>query len=348
MLIIAFLFLILANIVNHSKGIKNDVKITFLLIIYLWLIVIFTFRDTSIPDTVTYIQSYNNPEQSDFEFLFSLVSQITSSIGLSFNGFLFVYEIILFGLWFYTSKKIFSDIHLAFMVFLPFMGIYNYGIIIRAGMGLNLCYFALISLLNNKTFKGYIFYYLLVTVAFFFHQSMLVFFILPLYVLKKYNIIILTFIAFISIIIPSLNIQRYIANIIEFFINLFSSKQFLSYISIHANYDIQGVYSLTMIKYFIMGFIFLGLRTKVFEEKKELYNCFLNIYISGILLIALTYFISAGNRLSYMFFYFEFVLVGILYEYSNLPKKLVFMGAIGLSILNYLNLISAVPEMLTY
>ena len=53
-----------------------------------------------------------------------------NSIGLSFNGFLFIFQIILFSIWFYTTRKYFTDIHFVFLVFIPFMGIYNFGIII--------------------------------------------------------------------------------------------------------------------------------------------------------------------------------------------------------------------------
>ena len=348
MIISAFFFLIFANLVNHAKGFKQDVKTVFLFLVYLWILLIFTFRGTSVPDTANYIKFYNtHGEVTGIEYLFFLVCWIGKSIGLSFNGFLFFFEIILFSIWFYTSKKHFEDINLAFLVFFPFMGIFNFGIVIRAGMGLCLCYFALTYLMFNKSFKGYLIYFAIVTVAIFFQEGMVVFYILPLFLFRKFSSIVLVIVLLISILIPLINIQHLIAKTLEAYINIFSFKKFLSYTQVHAKFNIHGVYSLTMIKYWLMALLFIMLRPKVIT-RKEIYNCFLNIYISGVFLIALTHFITAGNRLAYMFFFFEFALVGLLYEYSTLPRKIVLAGAIALSILNYANLISAVPAMLSY
>jgi hypothetical protein len=348
MLLTAVLFLIFANIVNHSAGIKQDVKTFFLSLVYLWIILIFTFRDNSVPDTQNYINIYNSPSADPgIEYLFTLLCKTGNLLGLSFNGFLFVYQVILFGSWFYISKKLFKDIHLAFMVFLPFMGIYNFGIIIRAGMGLSLCYAAIVYLIYNRTVRGYIFYYSMVTIAVFFHQAMIVFYLLPLFLFRNFNPVVLLTVLIIALIIPLLNIQRLISDFLESYIKLFSLSQFFSYTQVHANFDIRGVYSLTMIKYWLMAMLFIWLRKRI-TEKKDVYNCFLNIYISGVFLISLTHFITAGNRLSYMFFFFEFALVAMIFEYSSLPKKVVFIGAIGLGVLNYLNLISAIPIMITY
>jgi len=348
MLISAVLFLILANLVNHSVGFKQDVKTAFLGIACLWLILIFTFRGTSVPDTDTYIKIFNSHNRIiSVEYLFNLLCQLTYFAGFSFNGFLFIYELVLFAIWFYTSKKYLEDIHLAFLVFLPFMGIYNFGIIIRAGMGLVLCYFAIIYLIQNRSFKGYLLYYLIVTLAFFFHQAMIVFYILPFFLFINFSTQFILLVLLFSATIPIINIQPLITKFFEVYVKLFSVNKFISYTELHANFSRHGEYSLTMIKYWLMAVLFLGLRPKV-KVRRDIYNCFLNIYISGIILIFMTHYITAGNRLAYMFFFFEFALVGILYQYSELPKKIVFLGALALCILNYLNLISAIPTMITY
>ncbi|HOU95409.1 MAG TPA: EpsG family protein [Bacteroidales bacterium] len=348
MLIAALSSLVFANIVNHSSGFKQDVKKLFLFVVYIWLILIFSFRETSVPDTSAYLNYYNsNGESGYMEYLFTLMCKLCNFVGLNFNGFLLIYQIILFSIWFYCSKKIFNDIHLAFLVFFPFMGIYNFGITIRAGMGLCLCYVAITYLIYNKSFKGYLVYFLLVTISVFFHQAMIIFYILPLFLFIQFNSIVYLVIILISIILPLINIQHLIADIFEAYLKFFSSDKLLTYTQIHANFDISGIYSKTMIKYWLLALVFIALRSKIIT-KKELYNSFLNIYIAGVLLISATHFITAGNRLSYMFFFFEFAIVTLLYENSNLPKKLVLLGIIGLAILNYINLISAVPEMIAY
>lgn len=348
MLIFAVAFLLFANIVNHSKRINSDVKITFLLLVYIWLILIFSFPGKEVPDMQGYKESYDsNIMKANLEYLFSLIGSTAKSLGFSFNAFLFVYQCILFSIWFLVSRKIFTDVHFLFMVFLPFMGVYNFGITIRAGMGLCLCYYALTILLNERTIRNYIFYYIIVTLAVLFHESMIVFYVLPPYVFRKFNSIFLFTILVIAILVPAFNIQHLIAKYIESFINLFSANQFLSYTRIHAKFNLHGVYSLTMIKYFCLSLLFILLRGRMIE-KEEIYNCFLNIYMTGVLLIGLTYFILAGNRLSYIFFFFEFALVGMLFEYSSIPKKLVLLGAIMLCLLNFANLVSAVPGMLKF
>ncbi len=348
MLISAFIYLVFANIINHSKGFKNDIKISLLSIGYLWLLIIFSTRSLTVPDTQSYITSYYTPEKGvKFEYLYALMCRIANSHRLSFNTFLLIFEIILFSLWFYISKKNFKNPHIVFLVFLPFMGIYNYGIIIRTGMGLTLCYYALTFLLNNRNLKGYFMYFGIVTVTIFFQQSMAVFYLLPFYALRKYSSKLAIIIVIISIFIPLINIQHLISSALEIFINFFSFKKFLSYTQVRAKFDTSGIYSLTFIKYIIMAFIFIGIRPLI-TEKKEMYNFFLNIYITGVVLIALTHYITAGNRLAYIFFFFEFALVGLLYEHSTIPRKVVLLGALCLSILNYVNVVSAVPSMLTY
>jgi len=348
MLILAFLSLIFANLVNHSKGIKQDVKTTLLFIVYVWLILIFSHRGTSVPDTEAYMSVFNSTDKSGgMEILFTWMSQFLNSIGLSFNGFLFVYQLILFSLWFYTSSKHFEDIHLPFLVFFPFMGIYNFGIIIRAGMGLCLCYFAITYLLYHKNLKGYLIYFAIVTLSILFHKAMIVFYILPLFMFKNFNTVVLLVLLIFAILIPLFNIQRLVADAFEAYIKFFSSEKLLTYTQFHAKFDAHAVYSKTMIKYWLLALLFLSLRSRVIT-KREIYNSFLNIYIFGVLLITLTHFIDAGNRLAYMFFFFEFALVGLIFENSRIPKKIVILGAIALIVLNYLNLISAVPEMLTY
>ena len=348
MLLVVFCLLILANLVYVAKGFKMDIKQAFLFVLYACLILIFAFRDKTVPDTAVYMRLYDSTGKiSQFELLYTIAGRFTRSIGLGFHGFLIIYQFILFRLWFSTSKKLFENVHFVFLVFFPFMGIYNMGIIIRAGMGLVICYSALTYLLNNKTKKGYIVYYLLVIIAILVHQSMVVFLLLPIYIMRTYSTIVLQIVLFIALMLPLMNLQQVFADILESFINLFSFNKFLSYTQIHAKFNRYAVYSLTMIKYFIMAFVFLKLRASMIN-RKDIYNAFLNIYITGVFLIALTYFIDAGNRLSYMFFFFEFVLVGLLYENSNLPRKIVIAGAIGLCILNYANLVSAVPSMIAY
>lgn len=348
MLIFAFIILLFANIVYHSKGINKDVKITFLYLIYLWILLLFSFRGLTVPDTDNYIKYYYSPVNGgELEYLYSLMCEFANSLGLSFNVFLLLFQSILFFLWFKTTRKYFDDIHLPFLVFLSFMGIYYFGIIIRSAMGMCMCYYALTYLFNNRSIKGYFVYYLIVTLSLFFHQAMIVFYFLPFFVLKYYSHKVLLIILLISVILPLTNFQVLIVKVLEIFIKLFSVNKFLSYTQVHANLNFHGIYSLTMIKYLLVAFLFIWLRPRVIK-KNDLYNLFLNIYVVGVFLIALTYFITAGNRLAYLFFFFEFVLVGILYENSNLPKKLVFFSALALSVLNYLNLISSIPSMISY
>jgi len=348
MLILAFLVLLFANIVNHSKRIKDDVKIFFLLLIYGWFIFIFAFRDNSIPDTSVYLKFYDSGgKEGGMEYLFTLLCQAGNRIGLNFNEFLIIYQIILFGLWFYTSRKLFNDLHLVFMVFMSFMGMYNFGIIIRAGLGLCINYFAIVYLINNKTLKGYLIYYALVTISILVQQAMIVFYILPLFIFRDFKSIVLEILLLIAIMLPVINIQKIIVHILEAYLKFFSTDELLSYTKVHTSVNLSGVYSKTLIKYWAMALIFILLRPRIVDNLR-VYNCFLNIYIAGVFLMSATYFIIAGNRLSYMFLFFEFVLVGLLYENSDLSKLSVLAGAFILCIINFMNLISSVPALLTH
>lgn len=348
MLFLAFLILIFANIINHTKGISKDIKVTFLYLIYLWILLLFAFRGTTVPDTDNYIKYYYSPDKgSQLELFYSLLCKFSFSLGLSFTEFLLVFQILLFSLWFSVSKKYFEDVHLPFLAFFSFMGIYNFGIIIRAGLGLCICYLAITYLIYNRSLKGYIVYYATILVSTFFQESMVVFCILPLFFFKQFSYRFLFVVLLISLILPLTNFQVLIIKILEFFIKLFSVNKFLSYTQVHVKYGFHGVYSLTMIKYLLMAVLFLWLRIKI-VKKVEVYNIFLNIYVAGVFLISLTYFIDAGNRLAYLLFFFEFVLVGLVFENSKLSKKIVLICTLALCVLNYLNLISAVPSMINY
>lgn len=348
MLLFLFLLLLFANIVNHSQRISNNIKNSFLYLVYFLILLLFSFRGLTVPDTDNYIKYYYSSAQGGtLEYLYTLMCQFANFAGLSFSIFLLLFQLTLFSLWFKTTSKYFDDIHLPFLVFFSFMGIYNFGIIIRAAMGLCLCYYGLTYLLNNRSARGYAVFYFTVFLSVLFHQSMIVFFLLPLFIHKNFSAKFLLTVLLISVILPLTNFQILIAKVFEVFIKIFSVNKFLSYTQVHAKFDFSGVYSLTMIKYLLMAILFVWLRSRI-VTKRYLYNSFVNIYVAGVFLISLTYFITAGNRLAYLFFFFEFVLVGLLYENSNLPKKLVFIGAVLLSLLNYMNLVSSIPSMITY
>lgn len=334
-------------ILDYFLQFNKRTKFLIYTFLYIWIVALLSFlRSDNIPDTLEYKEIYLFQSMEDIvETGFMFINKSFLSFGVSFHLFLFIYVSVLFCCYFLCTRKLVNNVHLAFLVFLPYFGFYYFGIIIRVALAISICYIGIIYLLNHKTKYGVFVYCIVVTIAFFIHQTAILFYILPLVgfvnIKKKYLYLILG----LGILFPFLSLQNQILTQLETISQVLSfSPRFQKYID-RADISSQ-MYGLSKIKFGLCGILFVYLKDYISTDKLKTYNFFLNTYCIGTILTLMFYFVPAGGRLGEIFIFFEFILLTFLYEYSSLNKRIV-LTALFLNILiEYTMFARLVPEMI--
>lgn len=309
---------------------KNKFLLSFILIVA----VLLALRGDTTPDTEAYRFIYNESKYDlNYEFLYLELNRFFSGLGMSFNNFLLLLTITLFLFWSKLTSLIIDNLFIAFISFLPFYGFYFFGITIRVSIAVVFCYLAIIILLKSKNLKGYILYYVAVLIASSFHKSALIFFLLPLIADRYYkNWTLFLFLLF-SATLPLFNDYIPLIQDISFqYLALTEFSRVEGYVTRGSG---EMMYSLSLIMNLIFGVIFIILRSRI-QEKQTIYNFFLNTYLIGCFLISLFSFVTAGSRFGMMFLFFEFILLALLYESSNIKKLNLSMFIIFAVIINFI------------
>lgn len=332
---------------DHFLKFNKRTKFLIYATLYIWIIILLSLlRSDNIPDTLEYKEIYLFHSMEDIvEKGFMFINKSFLSFGISFHLFLFIYLCFLFCCFFLCTRKLVENVNLAFLLFLPYFGFYYFGIIIRVALAISICFIGITYLLNHKTSYGICLYYTIVTIAFFIHQTTILFYILPLVgfinIKKKYLYIILS----IGILLPFLSLQNHILTQLETISQLLSfSPRFQKYID-HADISSQ-MYGLSKIKFGLCGILFVYLKDYISLEKLKTYNFFLNTYCIGTILTLMFYFVPAGGRLGEIFIFFEFILLTYLYEYSSLNKNIILTALFFNILIEYTMFARLVPEMI--
>lgn len=341
------LFLTIFCFYSYFSGHRNSRHIVQILI-YTMFIIIFSSRSNDIPDTIPYREMFLKGVNSfdNVEIGYLRLNDALRNIGLSFFQYLLIIELFLFITWEYTTKLHFSRTLLPFIIFMSYMGLYFYGIVLRAAIGTTICYLALSIMLKHINTYTLILYYLLVGLSMTIHQSMLVFLFVPFLCFKKYNNYLLYFIVAISAIIPIIGLDKYIGQYFSYFISYFNLDRFDSYVE-NGSQNNNTSYALTSIKYLLLSLTFIYCRKYIILNTTK-YNFFLNIYILGFVLISNTYFITSGSRLAMCFLFFEFILVSFIYTYSVLNKKFTYLIIVVVIMINIIALYRGTPSIFLY
>lgn len=168
--------LILFPILEYSR---SRILHVCLILIYAF---VFSLRSDSVPDTVAYKEMYLGYYGSDtIESGYLWLCSVFREWGFSFREFLFIWIFACLIIWRYCTVRITksNDLFVALMLFMSYMGIYNYGIILRAATALTIIFIALTYYLNSNSKYRILVYWTLCWGAIQFHQTSIVFFVMP-------------------------------------------------------------------------------------------------------------------------------------------------------------------------
>lgn len=344
---ISIFILVIIFFFEYFFSIKHISKI-FECIFILFFIILFSSRNSSIPDTDSYLKIYQNTSSyyNNIEIGFLTYNNFMRNIGFSFYQYLIISEVILFGIWIYVTKNIFNKNTLPLIIFMSYMGLYFYGIVFRAAIATTLAYYAIYILIYKNYKHKLIIYYLIIFTTILIHQSMVLLLFIPLFAFKNIKSNYLYFILIISLIIPITGINKYILLLYSKVIDILDLNRFNNYIE-NTSIDNETSYALINIKYVIIGVICVYSR-KYIVIKQNIYNFFMNIYILGIFILSTTYFITAGSRMAMTLLFFEFILVSFIYYYSIYLKRISFIYIIILLSLNFIALFRGTPSLINY
>lgn len=294
-------------------------------------------NENTTPDTAAYRLMYERSfEDLNYEYLYLLVNRFFNSIGVSFRLFLFITTFILFITWMKITNIITNNLFIAFLSFIPFYGLYFFGITIRAAIAVTISYLAIVIFLKLINKRRYLYYYLLITIASGFHISAAIFYTLPIFAQKEYKKSVLFVFLLIIACIPLFN--NLIPFIRDFALNYLSKTD----VSRLSNYIERAsdsmLYSLTLVKNVFFAGIFIALKNRVIKNR-IIYNFFLNTYLVGCFLLVLFSFVTAGSRLAMLFLFFEFILITLLYDSSSLKRTYLIIFIFSAIIINFIAII---------
>jgi hypothetical protein len=328
--------LIIALIIHELTLNKNKTlnKKNGLFLIYIVLVMIVGLRNEVGDDWHSYINFYNDHEQSKrVEIGYRLINDFFSDIGIPYNIFLILINslsIYLILKFIYLNSKLKQ---IAILIY--FYEIYFYYNLsgIRQAIAISLICFGFRYAYKRELLK----FVIIVLLAASFHKSALVSFVIFFIPRNKINIyyLFLSYKFYLLIIVISLIIYTYddllpIASQVSFF------KNVAYYITQH--YKLDGIYQayfIGIMKRLIPVFIYIFYNK--YLPKNSIVNYFFNIYIFGLLIFAVTYTISPdiGTRLSVYFTIFEILIISnLVYFVQNYRNKIVILS-IYLLIVSY-------------
>ncbi|WP_180083353.1 EpsG family protein [Acinetobacter sp. YH12102] len=297
------------------------------------LLLLFSLRDFSVgTDTIVYTDKFINlilVEYYNFNNNIEFGYQVLEYLVLSFSHnyfwlFLLCGSIILSG-FFYILRKYSSNYLLSIFVFITF-GIYTFSFnILRQGLAISICFFALHFLIQRK----FLYYFLSVAIASLFHVSALIMLIFPFLLQFKIKI-------------------EYKMLIVFLFSSVFSSVV-ISYLSRdNVRYEAYNQASELAGGYFVLLFYLFWVFLLYFFGRKERilnikYAVLEQIYILGIILVIPIALLgtnpSGPQRLLSYFSPLLMLLIPIIIERFN-SRVITFLFIIVSCIYFYLNLFS--------
>lgn len=342
--------LILFPILEYSR---SRILHVCLILIYAF---VFSLRSDSVPDTVAYKEMYLGYYGSDtIESGYLWLCSVFREWGFSFREFLFIWIFACLILWRYCTVRITksNDLFVALMLFMSYMGIYNYGIILRAATALTIIFIALTYYLNSNSKYRILVYWTLCWGAIQFHQTSIVFFVMPFVCNHVYSSKLL-YSAIVCSMLLTFSSGIFI-NLRELLSDAFERVNTFGYLTRFNSYldrseDIQTFsFSLTQLKFCLFAAFFVYGRNYLWKDGRVVdgFNFFLNLYIVGVLLYALFSYMIAGVRIAYMALFFEFILEAIII--FHLPRQSLKVAVFVVAVLvNYTLLFAHVPKLINY
>ncbi len=293
------------------------------------------FRPEDAPDLLGYKILYHNSlsNQTFYEYLYVMLCRLFFSNGIPFQTYLTLLTISLFLSWYYMTAKLTEHMVIAFIAFIPFYGIYYFGIILRASIAVMVSYYGLLALQRSQSRFKYIVYYATITIASGFHNSASIFFFIPIFCLNYYSNKMLYFSMGIVLLFPLFG-PPIVKATSSMALALFQYLKINRYNHIILDNALQTIsISLFLIKSLIVGLVFVYFRGRIVKNA-IIYNLFTNIYIFGIVLYGALDFLLGGARLGLMLLFSEFIPMILIYDSLFIKKRIALLFIVMVSIAN--------------
>lgn len=297
------------------------------------LALFFAFRSDMVPDAYAYRMYYYERDFASLEKgYFAFSGFFYKYLGLSFETFLFLVSIIVLEIWLWATKQISNanDVRYQFPLMLSFMGFYYYGIVLRSSITITICYGFFPLLLYSKKIYRFGLYLLGVLLAMQFHQTAILFALVPLFLFRINNKVlhIVNLLSFLLLltneIIP---IQTYMNEAVER-LGFFRFKSYLEQDMETERANIMAFYFLAIS---VLSVLFKNKLSYRNEKERYTYDFFVNLTVFGTLINSLVWQIPAMSRLSMQWLFFMSYVIYMFLFRNNI--KFIQEYKIGLSLM---------------
>lgn len=277
----------------------------------LWL---FSFRTNEIPDTELYRIMYENPlSRLDVnEIGYLLLGQAFSNI-TNADFIAFYLSIITFCMiaWVLVTKKLLSGekflLGFCFLLFISFHGFFYFGVTIRNAFSELLIYIGLSFFILSGQRRGLWIFLVSIILATLIHRSAAVFVLVLPFIKTKLSdrsYFVLYFICIFMWLIIGIVFARSFVDIFQQ-IDMFNKLENYSQSSEAA----PSILSLQILSNLILSYCAILCRHFITPKYKYIYNCFLNINMVGLFAMCLLWSVPTSYRFYNMFFFYNFVLL---------------------------------------
>lgn len=288
-----------------------------------FLLVIFGFglRSIKSPDTEAYQFIFYNIYSEEeiiqrLELLYKIFIKINLQILKEFRVYLILLTFGFFIFWEKITKYFVKDISAIFGTFYLTYGIYFFGITQRQSLAFLVSYMGLKQIIiDKKNIRGMI----LIILSSLIHSSMLMYLVVIFLCKKKIKVFYLEILVFCSLIFSIFFMENSIMmNLLQHVLELLKLNHYKAYLSFNYGVSLNTLYQTAL------AIIFLEYRKKV-KLNKEIYNFFLNLYITGVLILNFFKFFKGVNRLADIFLVFFPIILGIVFLNMKERKDRVLM-----------------------
>lgn len=314
------------------------------------LSILFASRNKSVPDTVPYMEMYNDVSgYGGIEPGFLRICEFFHNLGIPFSVFIFIISIIMLETWYYCTQRIFgkNSVGVMAIMMLSYFGFYFYGMVLRSAIAITLCYIGVMVLLTKKiNWYSYLKYYIIVFLAFQFHQSVVLFSLAPL-MLVKFNLKLQYLIAVSSFLFLFITDILPIKNYLELYLNAYEGSRFGYFLERDFNSTRAGIRS---VLYSVISVFSVYCASKVNPncDQRRIIDFFVNIYIVGAIINSLIWELPAATRLPMNWLFFEFAVVYCVTFYNNQLIKQKRLIILMYTIISFAVLLHSFPLILNY
>lgn len=320
-LIIAYL-LVLCGGLTRNKYVHQ--------FLILFLAYLFSTRNENVPDTDNYMFHYENAlvELMDVTGDIGMVALnylFNNILDLPFSVFLFVLTFFLMEICYYATKRIVLSQHIGivFLLFMSFYGFFYFGIIIRNGVALTLCYLALSFLIRSEKW-GKLKFVGVMSLALLFHKSSILLFPLLFLVNMKmtYNRAVIWFL--LSLLMIGLGSVSMVSSSLKLIegVDSYSYDRYSSY----TEDSTTKLYTATFIMDFFITIVSICGQRIVKNDVRQMYEFVLKVILLGFSMYCLLWQLPGISRIAGMYFFMSSLVFYIFiywskYKVSNALKN---------------------------